>query len=77
MNLPESIVAGTHNTEEGLARRLAQYRDLNTEEETICNYYDEIEYHPHKIGQYKLLIIIKSFYHIMSKSFYHIVNILK
>ena len=26
MNLPESVVAGTHNTEEGLLRRLAEYR---------------------------------------------------
>ncbi|KAJ7383963.1 Adenylate kinase 7 [Desmophyllum pertusum] len=46
MNLPESVVAGTHNTEEGLMRRLAEFRASNTEDETILNYFDELEIHP-------------------------------
>ena len=50
MNLPENVVAGTHNTEEGLSRRLALYREQNSEEDSIINYFDELEIHPHKIG---------------------------
>ncbi|XP_065055319.1 adenylate kinase 7-like [Rhopilema esculentum] len=49
MNLPESVVAGTHNTEEGLLRRLAEFRAVNTEDETVLNYYDELEIHPEHI----------------------------
>ena len=50
MNLPESVVAGTHNTEEGLRRRLTDYRANNTEDESVANYFDELEIHPEKIG---------------------------
>ncbi|OWF43656.1 adenylate kinase 7-like [Mizuhopecten yessoensis] len=49
MNLPESVVNGTHNTEEGLIRRLDQYRSINNEDETVLNYFDEIEFHPEKV----------------------------
>ncbi|XP_028398700.1 adenylate kinase 7-like [Dendronephthya gigantea] len=49
MNLPESVVAGTHNTEEGLLRRLAEFRAVNTEDETVLNYFDELEIHPDHI----------------------------
>jgi adenylate kinase len=46
MALPEQVVHGTHNTEEGLLRRLAQYRSDNSEDETVLNYFDELEIHP-------------------------------
>lgn len=49
MNLPENEVAGTHNTEEGLHRRLAEYRSVNSDDETILNYFDELEIHPEHI----------------------------
>lgn len=49
MNLPESQVVGTHNTEEGLIRRLDTFRQQNTEDDTILNYFDELEFHPEKI----------------------------
>ncbi|EDO36546.1 predicted protein [Nematostella vectensis] len=49
MNLPESVVAGTHNTEEGLMRRLSEYRAVNTEDETVLNFFDELEIHPDNI----------------------------
>ncbi|XP_050405998.1 adenylate kinase 7, partial [Patella vulgata] len=49
MNLPENIVSGSHNTEEGLMRRLADFRAVNTEDETVLNYFDELEFHPEKI----------------------------
>ena len=51
MNLPESQVVGTHNTEEGLNRRLEAYRVANTDDETVLNYFDELEFHPEKIGK--------------------------
>lgn len=49
MNLPESEVVNTHNTEEGLVRRLEAFRGVNTEEETVLNYFDELEFHPEEI----------------------------
>ena len=52
MNLPESVVAGTHNTEKELMRRLAEYRANNTEDETVLNYFDELEFHPERIGKF-------------------------
>ena len=51
MNLPETSVSGTHNTEEGLQRRLVEYRNLNTDDETVLNYFDELEIHPEHIGK--------------------------
>lgn len=50
MNLSEKQVSGTHNTEEGLQRRLVEYRAINTDDETVCNYFDELEIHPEHIG---------------------------
>jgi adenylate kinase len=49
INLPENIVFGTHNTEEGLNRRLAEFRAINTDDETVLNYFDELEFHPERI----------------------------
>lgn len=34
----------------GLLRRLAEFRALNTEDETVLNYFDELEIHPDNIG---------------------------
>jgi len=48
MALPERLVHGTHNTEEGLSRRLLQYRTDNAEDETVLNYFDEYEIHPER-----------------------------
>jgi len=49
MNLPETAVTGTHNTEEGLHRRLTDFRNTNTEDETVLNYFDELEIHPENL----------------------------
>ncbi|KAJ1561437.1 Adenylate kinase 7, partial [Cladochytrium tenue] len=60
MALPESVVAGTKNSEEGvilfsklyltlygaLLKRLEEYRAGNTEEVTVLNFFDELEVHP-------------------------------
>uniref|UniRef100_A0A8C4TDW4 Adenylate kinase 7a n=1 Tax=Erpetoichthys calabaricus TaxID=27687 RepID=A0A8C4TDW4_ERPCA len=51
MNLPESVVAGTHYAQDQFLRRLALFRDLNTEEDTVLNYFDELEIHPEHIGK--------------------------
>ena len=56
-NLPESVVTGTHNTEEGFQRRLTEFRRVNTEDNTVLNYFDELEFHPFKIGRNKNLFI--------------------
>ncbi|KAL4656275.1 adenylate kinase 7 isoform X2 [Arapaima gigas] len=49
MNLPESVVQGTHLAQEPFLQRLATFRDTNTEEETVLNYFDELEIHPEPI----------------------------
>ncbi len=41
MNLPEKLVQDTHNTEEGLTRRLAEYRENNNEDNTVTNVFEE------------------------------------
>ncbi|XP_077123479.1 adenylate kinase 7 isoform X2 [Ranitomeya variabilis] len=46
INLPESTVAGTHYSQDRFLRTLATFRDLNTEDETVLNYFDEAEIHP-------------------------------
>ncbi|CAJ0944683.1 unnamed protein product [Ranitomeya imitator] len=43
INLPESTVAGTHYSQDRFLRSLATFRDLNTEDETVLNYFDEAE----------------------------------
>ncbi|XP_003503319.1 adenylate kinase 7 isoform X1 [Cricetulus griseus] len=54
MNLPESIVAGTHYSQDRFLRSLSNYRDINTDDETVFNYFDEIEIHPIHIDVGKL-----------------------
>lgn len=49
MNLPEEVVQGTHNTEEEFMRRLQDFRNINVEDETVLNYFDELEIHPEAI----------------------------
>ncbi|XP_014396966.1 PREDICTED: adenylate kinase 7 isoform X2 [Myotis brandtii] len=46
MNLPESMVVGTHYSQDQFLRSLSNFRDLNTEDETVFNYFDELEIHP-------------------------------
>ena len=51
MNLPEKLIEGTHNTEDKLNRRLTVFRENNAEDVSVLNYFDELEVHPHVIGQ--------------------------
>ena len=46
MSLPEEVVQGTHNTEEGFLRRLLQFGQLRAEEDTVLHYFDEQEIDP-------------------------------
>nr|XP_025963460.1 adenylate kinase 7 [Dromaius novaehollandiae] len=46
INLPESVVAGTHYTQDRFLISLNLFRELNTEDETVLNYFDELEIHP-------------------------------
>lgn len=46
MALSEAVVHGTHNTEEDFTRRLTAFRTLNTDEDTLLNYFDELELNP-------------------------------
>jgi len=58
MNLPEIVVVGTHNTDEAFTRRLTDYRAINTDDETVLNYFDELEFHPERIGSLQCRIVI-------------------
>ncbi|XP_067894716.1 adenylate kinase 7 isoform X2 [Heterodontus francisci] len=46
LNLPESVVVGTHYTQDRFFRHLSHYREQNMEDETLLNFFDEIEIHP-------------------------------
>ena len=61
INLPENVVFGTHNTEDGLTRRLAEYRAINTDDETVLNYFDELEFHPEHIGRSTTVFLLPTF----------------
>ena len=61
MNLPEIVVVGTHLTEDGLMRRLADYRAINNDDDTVLNYFDELEFHPQHIGQSALQLMSNQF----------------
>ncbi|XP_044293096.1 adenylate kinase 7 isoform X1 [Varanus komodoensis] len=49
INLPETVVAGTHYAQDRYLRSLSLFRELNTDDETILNYFDELEIHPQNI----------------------------
>ncbi|KAJ3027297.1 UNVERIFIED_CONTAM: Adenylate kinase 7 [Siphonaria sp. JEL0065] len=50
MNLPESATVDTKNSEEALIRRLEEFRAANTDENTVLNYFDELEIHPFAVA---------------------------
>ncbi|RNA12888.1 adenylate kinase 7 [Brachionus plicatilis] len=63
MNLPEKLVQDTHNTEEGLTRRLSEYRELNNEDNSVINVFEEdFEFDVIKIGP-EMVEEDKSFLH--------------
>ena len=46
MNLPEEVVQGTHNNEEGFLRRYAQFQADRAEEDTVIHWFSEMEIDP-------------------------------
>ncbi|NXG16409.1 KAD7 kinase, partial [Grallaria varia] len=46
INLPESVVAGTHYTQDRFPQSLKLFREQNTDDTTVLNYFDELEIHP-------------------------------
>ncbi|NXC32657.1 KAD7 kinase, partial [Campylorhamphus procurvoides] len=46
INLPESVVAGTHYTQDRFPQSLKLFRESNTDDTTVLNYFDELEIHP-------------------------------
>ncbi|NWJ04859.1 KAD7 kinase, partial [Crypturellus undulatus] len=54
INLPESVVAGTHYTQNKYLDSLRLFRDYNAEDESVLNYFDELEIHPQIIDVVKL-----------------------
>ncbi|XP_063998071.1 adenylate kinase 7 isoform X2 [Pogoniulus pusillus] len=54
INLPERIVAGTHYTQDQFLPSLSLFREFNTDDTTVLNYFDELEIHPQIIDVAKL-----------------------
>ncbi|NWW92326.1 KAD7 kinase, partial [Rhynochetos jubatus] len=54
INLPERIVAGTHYSQDRFLQLLNLFRELNTDDKTVLNYFDELEIHPQFIDVAKL-----------------------
>lgn len=51
-NLPQSVAEEMHYTQDEFLQKLAMFRDANTEEEeTVLDYFDELEIHPEHIGE--------------------------
>ena len=44
----------------GLMRRLADFRTVNTEDETVLNYFDELEIHPDHVGEFNKVFFVKT-----------------
>lgn len=49
MNLPESVVIPGHTDEKGLLRRLKAFHELNNDENTMLNFFEENEIHAENI----------------------------
>lgn len=51
LNLPENVVRGTSHSFDKFLPRLVMFRKCNAEEETVLNYFDELEIHPERMGR--------------------------
>ncbi|XP_053488469.1 adenylate kinase 7 isoform X1 [Ictalurus furcatus] len=49
LNLPESVVQRTSHSFDKFLPRLAAFRKNSSEDETVINYFDELEIHPERI----------------------------
>uniref|UniRef100_A0A4W5N5E9 Adenylate kinase 7a n=1 Tax=Hucho hucho TaxID=62062 RepID=A0A4W5N5E9_9TELE len=48
-NLPESVAEKMHYSKDEYLTRLKKFREANVEDETVLNYFDELEIHPEHI----------------------------
>lgn len=48
--LPQSVAEKKHYTEEEFLVRLRRYRQLSAAEDSLLDYFDELEIHPQYIG---------------------------
>lgn len=48
--LPQSLARRLGYTEQEFVPRLKRYRDRNAAEDTVLDYFDELEIHPEHIG---------------------------
>lgn len=51
MNLPERLVQEHNYEQEHFLRRLSRYRENNVEDETVVNYFDELDISPLYLGK--------------------------
>uniref|UniRef100_A0A674CIX6 Adenylate kinase 7a n=1 Tax=Salmo trutta TaxID=8032 RepID=A0A674CIX6_SALTR len=56
-NLPESVVEKMHYSKNEYLTRLKKFRKANVEDETVLNYFDELEIHPEHIGKDEILLV--------------------
>ena len=70
--MPSTYIQGTHNTEDGFLRRLQEFRAINQEDETVLNYFDELEIHPEHIGIRCSYFAMKITFIFFSKLYYNI-----
>uniref|UniRef100_A0AAR2IY89 Nucleoside-diphosphate kinase n=1 Tax=Pygocentrus nattereri TaxID=42514 RepID=A0AAR2IY89_PYGNA len=54
-NLPQSVAEEMHYTQDEFLQRLSTFREANTEDDTVLNYFDELEIHPEHIGECQCL----------------------
>lgn len=52
LNLPENLVEGTSYSPEQFLQRLARFRERNVEDETLLNYFEDLEIHPEHFGNF-------------------------
>lgn len=56
--LPETVAKEMRYTQEEFIPRLARYRQLSGAEETLLNYFDELEIYPEDTGTVLKVIIV-------------------
>lgn len=50
-NFPQSIAEEMQYTQDEFLQRLSMFRDANMGEESVLDYFDELEIHPEHIGE--------------------------
>uniref|UniRef100_A0A8C7NDS8 Adenylate kinase 7a n=1 Tax=Oncorhynchus mykiss TaxID=8022 RepID=A0A8C7NDS8_ONCMY len=56
-NLPESVAEKMRYSKDEYLTRLKKFRKANVEDETVLNYFDELEIHPEHIGKDEIMLV--------------------